>query len=180
MPRRLLLLAVPLLVAWLALTYLRPAEPTRPAGAAGPPASAPTGGDSADAGPADDAPLPGEALLLGFGDPELPPIDDLRRIHRVVSGYFSIVKDHSRHPIGGNADLAAVLRGENAHQQAFIPPDHRVFGADGRLVDRWGSPLFVHPLAARAIELRSAGPDRRLFTPDDLQLDPTGVAGGAD
>ena len=89
---------------------------------------------------------------------------------RPLTGYFSIVKDHRRYPIGGNEDLAAALRGENANRQAFLPAGHRAFDSSGRLVDRWGTPVFVHPLAAREIEFRSAGPDRKLFTGDDIAL----------
>lgn len=121
-------------------------------------------------------PLPGEALLVDFASPDTPPIDDLRSLHHVLSGYFSVVKSHEKFPIGGNEDLAAALRGENANQQPFLPRDHSIFGPDGRLVDRWSSPIFVHPLAEREIELRSAGPDRQLFTPDDLILSPNGLA----
>lgn len=196
MPRRLLIPAAALLLAWLGLTFFRQLEPApreRTGGAAG----ADTGGamsadstestestgsttsaESRDTRLTSEDPLPGEALLIDFGDPGLAPIEDLKRIHRVVSGYFSIVKDTSRHPIGGNGDLADVLRGDNAYQEAFIPADHPVFGPEGLLVDRWGTPLFVHSLAARELELRSAGPDGRMFTADDLRLDPAGLPGG--
>lgn len=137
-----------------------------------PPAPAPSEGDipSHD----DDVPptLPGERLMGTYGDPFTDPIDDLRAIDRVVSGYFSIIKEHEGFSIGGNEDLAACLRGENAYRQRFLPDNHRAFGPGGRLVDRWGTPVFVHPLAARQFELRSAGPDRELFTDDDVILAP--------
>ena len=107
-----------------------------------------------------------------YGDEKSPPMEDLISLQRVLHGYFSIIKDASRYPIGGNEDLAAALRGENANQQAFLPDDHPAFDREGRLVDRWGTPIFVHPVAARIIELRSAGPDRRLFNEDDLVLEP--------
>ena len=38
----------------------------------------------------------------------------------------------------------------------------------GRLIDRWGTPWQIHPRAADSIDVRSAGPDRRLYTPDDV------------
>jgi len=121
------------------------------------------------------APLPAEALLAGYADPATPPIEDLRKLHRVVTGYFSVVKDSSKNPIGGNADLAAALRGENPNREILLPAAHPVFSADGLLLDRWGSPLIVHPQAWREIELRSAGPDRTAYTGDDLRLAPTGA-----
>ncbi|WP_193211799.1 hypothetical protein [Luteolibacter marinus] len=119
-------------------------------------------------------PVPGDLLLAGYADPATAPIEDLRKIHRVVAGYFTVIKDGSRFPIGGNADLAAALRGENANREVFVRGDSPVFSGDGLLVDRWGSPLVVHPEAWRQLAIRSAGPDRRAYTADDLVLLPSG------
>lgn len=116
-----------------------------------------------------------ESLLAGYADPASPPLEDLKKIHRVVTGYYSVVKDSAKHPIGGNADLAAALRGDNPNREVFLPAGHPVFSADGLLLDRWGSPLVVHPQAWRELELRSAGPDRTPYTDDDLRLLPTGA-----
>lgn len=120
------------------------------------------------------APTASEALLEGYADPATPPIEDLRKIQHVAVGYFSVVKDPQRFPIGGNADFAAALRGENANREIFLPAGHRVFSADGLILDRWGTPLIVHPQAWRQLELRSAGPDRIPHNADDLVLSPTG------
>lgn len=120
-----------------------------------------------------------EALLEGYGDPATPPIEDLRKIQRVATGYYSVVKDAQRFPIGGNADFAAALRGENPNREVFLPVGHRLFSADGLLLDRWGSPLIVHPQAWRQLELRSAGPDRIPHNADDLVLSPTGNSSGS-
>jgi hypothetical protein len=120
-------------------------------------------------------PTPSERLLEGYGDPGTPPIEDLRKIHRVVTGYYSVVKDSSRNPIGGNADLAAALRGDNPNREVYVRPGHPVFGKDGLLVDRWGSPIVVHPEEFRRLGLRSAGPDRSPYNADDLLLSPTGA-----
>jgi len=119
-------------------------------------------------------PTAAERLLEGYADPATPPIEDLKKIHRVLTGYFTVVKDASHFPIGGNADLAAALRGENPNRETYVPADHPVFSKDGLLVDRWGSPLVVHPQAWTQLELRSAGPDKIAYTPDDLVLKPSG------
>lgn len=119
-------------------------------------------------------PTAAERLLEGYADPATPPIEDLKKVHRVVTGYFSVTKDASRFPIGGNADLAAALCGENPDREIYIPAGHPVFSKDGLLVDRWGSPLVVHPEAWTQLELRSAGPDRQPYTADDLLLAPGG------
>jgi hypothetical protein len=151
------------LLAWLFLnTGSKPVPPPSPARRE-PPLAQPA------------APTAATSLLAGYGDPATEPIDDLRKLHRVVTGYFSVVKDSTKNPIGGNADLAAALRGENPNREIFLPAAHPIFSADGLLLDRWGSPLFVHPEAWRELELRSAGPDRTPFTNDDLRLLPTGA-----
>ena len=120
-------------------------------------------------------PVPGDALLADYADPASPPIEDLKKIHRVVTGYFSVIKNASRFPIGGNEDLAAALRGENPNREVFVKPGHPVFSKDGLLIDRWGSPLIVHPQAWKQLELRSAGPDRVPHNEDDLVLTPNGL-----
>lgn len=119
-------------------------------------------------------PLPGDGLLEGYGDTAADPIEDLRKLHRVVTGYFSVIKDGSRFPIGGNEDLAAALRGENPNREPFVTAENPVFSAEGLLIDRWGRPLVVHPIAWRQIELRSAGPDGVPFNADDLIVAPNG------
>ena len=68
-------------------------------------------------------------------------------------------------------DLARALADPDLMGEAALPPTHPVL-RDGRLVDRWGSPWLVHPLSSDVIQLRSAGPDRRLFTADDLVAPP--------
>ncbi len=125
--------------------------------------------------PVPDTPVPGDALLADYADPSSPPIEDLKKIHRVVTGYFSVIKNASRFPIGGNEDLAAALRGENPNREVFVRPGHPVFSKDGLLIDRWGSPLIVHPEAWKQLALRSAGPDRVAYNADDLVLSPNGL-----
>lgn len=119
--------------------------------------------------------VPGDLLLAGYADATTPPIDDLRKIHRVVTGYFSVIKESSRFPIGGNADLAAALRGENPNREVFVKPTSAIFSPDGLLTDRWGSPLIVHPEAWKQLEIRSAGPDRVAYNADDLIITPAGI-----
>jgi hypothetical protein len=138
------------------------------------PASPPPGSPRTSPPPQASTPTAAGALLTGYADPANEPIEDLRKLHRVVVSYFSVVKDSSKHPIGGNADLAAALRGENPNQEVFLPANHPIFSTDGLLLDRWNTPLIVHPEAWRELELRSAGPDRTPFTADDLILLPNG------
>jgi hypothetical protein len=38
------------------------------------------------------------------------------------------------------------------------------------MCDRWGTPYFFHQVSKTEMEIRSAGPDRRMWTGDDSQL----------
>jgi hypothetical protein len=39
---------------------------------------------------------------------------------------------------------------------------------NGELVDVWGTPYFFHQLSGTDTEIHSAGPDRIMWTADDL------------
>ena len=155
-----------MLLAWLFFTLDSEKKPAHPAASPAPPVS--------QAQPVREKPTASEALLAGYGDPATPPIEDLRKIQHVAVGYFSLIKDSQRFPIGGNEDFAAALRGENPNREVFLRPGNPIFSRDGLLIDRWGSPLVVHPLAWRQLEFRSAGPDRIPYNADDLVLEPNG------
>lgn len=168
MLRRILITGIILLLLWLGLTIFN-RDPARPT-----PASPQTSSSHAER-PPPGPPLPGDALLADFASPDTSPKEDLRKLHNVLAGYFSVVKDLTRHPIGGNADLAACLLGENINRQAFIRPDHPILNESGLLIDRWGQPFFIHPEAARELTIRSAGSDEKMFTDDDLIILPNGL-----
>lgn len=72
-------------------------------------------------------------------------------------------------PVGeDNAAFVRALSGHNPGRIALLPPDHPAIDAEGQLLDRWGKPFFFHLLGRDALEIRSAGPDRQLYTADDL------------
>ena len=55
---------------------------------------------------------------------------------------------------------------------AVIPPGHRAIDRNGELCDRWGTPFFFHAESATHMEIRSAGPDKKMWTDDDVALTP--------
>ena len=65
-----------------------------------------------------------------------------------------------------------LLMGRNRLGLALLPPDHPAVNPRGELCDRWGRPFFFHQLSGTRLELRSAGPDRQLWTGDDVVLTP--------
>ena len=96
------------------------------------------------------------------------PDQDLEIVRQLISQYVTAMQNQPGPPIGDNADLVRALTGRNPLQLVVIPPGHPALGGDGQLRDRWGMPYHLHPLSGRSYEIRSAGPDRRLFTADDL------------
>lgn len=71
-------------------------------------------------------------------------------------------------PVGLNTEITAALTGRNALRLEFVPADHPAINATGELCDRWGSPLVFHQISGTHMEIRSAGPDRRPYTDDDV------------
>lgn len=118
--------------------------------------------------------LIGEKLLHNYASEGTTLRDDLQGISRLSLSYITLVKNHANRPIGCNADLADAFRGKNPYKQRFLPDTHPVFNAEGQLIDRWQTPLFIHTLSAGRWDIRSAGPDKKLWTTDDLQLQPNG------
>ncbi len=74
-------------------------------------------------------------------------------------------------PVGVNREITAALNGGNARQVVFLnAEDGLVVNGRGELVDNWGTPFFFHQLSRTDIEIRSAGPDRKMWNSDDLVL----------
>ena len=71
-------------------------------------------------------------------------------------------------PVGTNAEITAALLGDNARQMKLELPAGSSLNASGELCDPWGTPWFFHQLSAKKTELRSAGPDKQLYTQDDF------------
>jgi hypothetical protein len=95
---------------------------------------------------------------------------DLRLINEIFVAYRGAVR--SGNPVGENAEITAALKGRNKLGFAFIPADSPAINAKGELCDRWGSPYFFHQVSGERMEVRSAGPDRILWTADDQVLTP--------
>jgi len=99
--------------------------------------------------------------------------NDLRILRDLFFHYQIAVKDPSGNPVGTNEEVVRSLQGRNRARLAFVPARHPALNEEGQLVDRWGTPYFFHALGSTRMEIRSAGPDRKMFTPDDALLSPT-------
>ena len=71
-------------------------------------------------------------------------------------------------PVGTNAEIMKALTGANAKRARLGPPEGQGLNESGELIDRWGTPYFFHQLSKDNMEVRSAGPDRTLYTSDDI------------
>ena len=119
-------------------------------------------------------PLLGETLLRDYANTNHPPQNDLTLMSRLMENSLLLLKSAGNRPLSANEDWAAMLRGENPARERFLPDRHVALNPQGQLVDRWGSPLFFHALGGGRYEIRSAGPDRKLWTDDDLHRNADG------
>jgi hypothetical protein len=100
--------------------------------------------------------------------PGLTPVtvmENMRAVFRQYSARFG------GNPVGNNREITAALNGANSKQVVFINPDDGLrINEQGKLIDNWGTPFFFHQLSRTEMEIRSAGPDRKMWTRDDLVL----------
>jgi hypothetical protein len=176
------LLGVTLLV-WF---WLRPETAAKPSSETATPSAAPsssapvatasltpsTAGEPPEGTP---PPLVGESILRGYASPASTPENDLTLMSRLMDNFTLLVKDAADRPLSANEDWAAAFRGVNPAHERFLPDQHVALNPLGQLVDRWNTPLFFHALGNRRHEIRSAGPDGKLWTADDLHRNADGT-----
>jgi hypothetical protein len=109
-------------------------------------------------------------LADGLNAPSGDVHSDLRLVNEIFIAYRGAT--HTEDPVGENSEITAALKGRNKLGYAFIPSDNPAINTKGELCDRWGTPYFFHQLSGQKMEIRSAGPDHRLWTADDEVLTP--------
>lgn len=119
--------------------------------------------------------LLGETILRGYAAPNLSPENDLTIMARLMENTLLLLKSAANRPLSANEDWADLFRGKNAASEEFLPAQHVALNEKGQLIDRWQTPLFFHALGGGRYEIRSAGPDGKLWTDDDLQRNPNGT-----
>lgn len=105
-----------------------------------------------------------ERLLVRDGSPK----EDREVLAEMVTNFLQSSPIDQRPPLGDNEEITRALTNRDALGEAALPANHPAI-IGGKLVDRWGSPWFFHQESSGVIEVRSAGPDRRLFTDDDVK-----------
>lgn len=97
------------------------------------------------------------------------PAGTARRDLATLGNLFAhFIGEFGELPVGNNAEITAALAGDNARAYAVLPSDHPAINGKGELIDRWGTPYFFHQLSREVMEVRSAGPDQRRYTDDDI------------
>ena len=94
--------------------------------------------------------------------------EDVRLLAQAFVHYQRMVKDPGGNPVGLNVEITRALCGRNRARLAFLATNHPAINAAGELCDRWGRPYFFHALSGHRMEVRSGGPDQRLWTADDV------------
>ncbi len=125
------------------------APPSLPAHSATPGARA----SGVAATPAASIAPPDEAAMI-----EVDKVSLMIRDYRTIAG---------ENPVGTNAEIMAAVMGDNPNHARLGPPEGVALNEKGELIDRWGTPYFFHQLSRDHMEIRSAGPDKVLWTADD-------------
>ena len=117
----------------------------------------------------------GDQLLLNYAQPEQTPERDLTEMTQLMDNFLLLAKEAARRPLSANEDWARALRGGDGARERFLSAHNAAFNERGQLVDRWGTPLFFHAVGQGRYEVRSAGPDRAMWTDDDLHRNSDGT-----
>lgn len=104
--------------------------------------------------------------------PEIAPgLQPVTVLENMRTAFHQYSQRFGGNPVGVNREIAAALNGGNPRQVVFLnAEDGLVVNGRGELVDNWGTPFFFHQLSRTDIEIRSAGPDRKMWNSDDLVL----------
>ncbi len=104
--------------------------------------------------------------------PPLPPAT-LANVRQALDDLDFVIRDfraaHGENPVGDNAEITKALRGDNLKQLKLKLPDNNRINNAGELCDLWGNPYFFHQVSGTKMEIRSAGPDGKMWSADDIQ-----------
>jgi hypothetical protein len=106
----------------------------------------------------------GPASPLQFTD--IPPSIVLENTARAIRQYGAMFGGN---PVGNNAEITGQLNGNNPRHINFINAGSGMrLNENGELIDPWGTPYFFHQISGADTEIHSAGPDKIMWTSDDL------------
>ena len=119
-------------------------------------------------------PSPSAARVLPGSVTEVPATATAEDIAKDLSAVDSTIRNFQavlgENPIGSNAEITGALLGNNLKQIKLEVPAGSQVNGQGEMCDRWGTPYFFHQISKTEMEIRSAGPDRQMWTGDDSQM----------
>lgn len=98
----------------------------------------------------------------GFSSSEPAVLLEILQFYRMEFGSFPAGQE--------NRDIMNALTGNNPEKLPVFPRNHPRIDAVGNLLDAWGTPFIFHPISSQYLEIRSSGPDREIFTDDDIVM----------
>lgn len=116
-----------------------------------------------------------DAANLQKADTLNSPDQSVQEDLQIIAEFVDLLgKAGLNYSVGDNADITAALTGtQYAGQKGHLFPRQHNALRGGQLVDRWGTPFWFHANGPGKLEIRSAGPDKELFTPDDVSHNPS-------
>ena len=114
-----------------------------------------------------EAPLPPPVKIPGGYAATTQPDPAREEAEEVALNLRNFSQRFGGNPVGTNAEITKALNGGNAAAANYLPASRRT-NAGGELLDIWGTPYFFHQMSASHMEVRSAGPDKMLWTSDDI------------
>jgi hypothetical protein len=167
---RILIFWVLILTAGLALWWTQRKPQT--------PAAAPTVSPAAVSAPEPEISVPSPVPPTPVSEPPVPlvpptiTLEDQKMALDAIDNLDFTFRDYASalggNPVGTNAEITAALLGDNLKQLKLAIPVGSSQNDQAELCDPWGSPWFFHQLSGSKMEIRSAGPDRALYTTDDF------------
>ncbi len=105
-------------------------------------------------------------MAVAFGE---DPAQATREPHQLLEFYQLYRERFGSYPTGeDNPQMLRALMGANPERLPIFPREHPRLNSEGALLDAWGTPFHFHLLSSQHLEIISAGPDRDLFTEDDI------------
>jgi hypothetical protein len=104
--------------------------------------------------------------VVSTNAPDLPPQAVAETVRRAIRHYGEMFGGN---PVGTNPEITDALNGNNPKHINFINADGGMrINGEGELIDAWGTPFFFHQISGTETEVRSAGPDKVMWTGDDV------------
>ena len=133
------------------------------------PATAPATSNAA-AGPPASMPAPAAPPAAARQPPAQAADPAREEAEAIALNLRSFGQRFGGNPTGTNAEIVKTLNGGNPQGVRYLPQEHVRLNEQGELLDSFGTPYFFHQLSAQEMEIRSAGPDKTLWTQDDIAV----------